>query len=440
MILVNHKSSCEVDVCNVTSLEPFLEVEDTEASFGPDIPFDGILGYLIKAKPFNACHPIEQPPKWNLTLQYFYSFQQIKNGTPPKLYSYIALIQRSDSKHSCTFITQVKHAEQAGYSAAIVFNYKDDDERIRMGPLKKKGINISSVFVGYHDGMKLLNFSNSKNFRVYLFSHSPFDYRWYLVPFLVVFSVSIVAGIIIWAIRYLYIKRQKQKYRLPPSILAKIPIIKYEKGGRFETCPVCLEDFEENEKVRVLPCHHLYHQKCIDPWLLETRRICPVCKKHVFSREERLKIRRDRRNNRMRRHEHGLSTDSSQYSSSTTFSDSLSQEGDSDDEIEQSVSNSDQSNARAIITSNSLNLCGGQLDEDDADNNISNLDFFPNYSGKRPLPLHMTTDMHVDADDERDVNDDFNRENNKYKIQNDDVDDDDEEEEGGGDNETMKLL
>jgi len=43
-------------------------------------------------------------------------------------------------------------------------------------------------------------------------------------------------------------------------------------------CPVCLEDFEEGQEVRVLPCHHNFHPDCIDPWLLNVSGSCPMCR------------------------------------------------------------------------------------------------------------------------------------------------------------------
>jgi hypothetical protein len=42
------------------------------------------------------------------------------------------------------------------------------------------------------------------------------------------------------------------------------------------SCSVCTDDFVESEKVRILPCGHIYHQHCIDPWLLERSGTCPM--------------------------------------------------------------------------------------------------------------------------------------------------------------------
>ena len=32
-------------------------------------------------------------------------------------------------------------------------------------------------------------------------------------------------------------------------------------------CSVCMEDFQLQDVVRSLPCHHLFHTDCINPWL-----------------------------------------------------------------------------------------------------------------------------------------------------------------------------
>jgi len=53
-----------------------------------------------------------------------------------------------------------------------------------------------------------------------------------------------------------------------------------------DACVICLESFQQNELLRVLPCNHLFHIGCIDHWLLGTYSEdecytmgCPTCKK-----------------------------------------------------------------------------------------------------------------------------------------------------------------
>ncbi|KAF2273481.1 uncharacterized protein EI97DRAFT_436127 [Westerdykella ornata] len=49
------------------------------------------------------------------------------------------------------------------------------------------------------------------------------------------------------------------------------------------SCPICLDDFESNEtQVRELPCRHIFHPDCIDPYLLNNSSLCPICKESVM--------------------------------------------------------------------------------------------------------------------------------------------------------------
>lgn len=43
-------------------------------------------------------------------------------------------------------------------------------------------------------------------------------------------------------------------------------------------CAICFDDYSQNESdVRKLPCNHLFHEKCIFPWL-KSNATCPVCR------------------------------------------------------------------------------------------------------------------------------------------------------------------
>jgi hypothetical protein len=45
-----------------------------------------------------------------------------------------------------------------------------------------------------------------------------------------------------------------------------------------DTCAICIEDFENGDQLRLLPCKHWYHVECIDPWLTTKSSSCPLCK------------------------------------------------------------------------------------------------------------------------------------------------------------------
>lgn len=62
--------------------------------------------------------------------------------------------------------------------------------------------------------------------------------------------------------------------------LRQIPVAIYGAGGSIAAteCPICLGEFVDGEKVRVLPkCNHGFHVRCIDTWLL-SHSSCPNCR------------------------------------------------------------------------------------------------------------------------------------------------------------------
>lgn len=46
-------------------------------------------------------------------------------------------------------------------------------------------------------------------------------------------------------------------------------------------CSICLENFEQDDRVRVLTCRHYYHDECIKEWF-ERSSTCPLCNQDVF--------------------------------------------------------------------------------------------------------------------------------------------------------------
>ncbi|KAF7961179.1 hypothetical protein EAE96_000845 [Botrytis aclada] len=72
------------------------------------------------------------------------------------------------------------------------------------------------------------------------------------------------------------------------SNLGESPLSISDIGGRAivfsqPTCPVCLDDFEsETTLIRELPCGHIFHPECIDPFLGNNSSLCPMCKKSVL--------------------------------------------------------------------------------------------------------------------------------------------------------------
>lgn len=51
------------------------------------------------------------------------------------------------------------------------------------------------------------------------------------------------------------------------------------------TCPVCTDDFENNDDITSLPCRHHFHRKCVVAWL-SRHCSCPVCRKEMRTDDE----------------------------------------------------------------------------------------------------------------------------------------------------------
>ncbi|XP_059286424.1 E3 ubiquitin-protein ligase ATL6-like [Lycium ferocissimum] len=74
---------------------------------------------------------------------------------------------------------------------------------------------------------------------------------------------------------------------LDSNIIKSFPIFRYSDvkalklGKSILECAVCLNEFEDEETLRLLPnCYHVFHLECIDAWLA-FRTTCPVCRANL---------------------------------------------------------------------------------------------------------------------------------------------------------------
>ncbi|XP_020581001.1 E3 ubiquitin-protein ligase ATL6-like [Phalaenopsis equestris] len=78
--------------------------------------------------------------------------------------------------------------------------------------------------------------------------------------------------------------RSRRQRGLDAAILETFPTLVYSEvkehkiGKGALECAICLNEFEEEDTIRLLPkCDHVFHQECIDAWLA-THVTCPVCR------------------------------------------------------------------------------------------------------------------------------------------------------------------
>ncbi|GAC72535.1 predicted E3 ubiquitin ligase [Moesziomyces antarcticus T-34] len=48
-----------------------------------------------------------------------------------------------------------------------------------------------------------------------------------------------------------------------------------------DECAICLCDFVDGDRVRVLPCGHIFHRQEVDDWLVRVKKLCPICKRDI---------------------------------------------------------------------------------------------------------------------------------------------------------------
>ncbi|KAA3680846.1 E3 ubiquitin-protein ligase RNF13 [Paragonimus westermani] len=266
--------------------------EDAVSQFGPELFH--LDGFLVIASPLRACTSVQSRPE-------IFSFSSNASATPQRLSAltipFIAIIERGD----CNFDLKVWNVQQAGFSGAIV--YDTVDEKIfPMGGrdctcnflsltsslafiLDVEKIEIPAVMVDRISGYRLKTYSLTESKRRYLGSMVSFynlPLKYVLLSLLVLVGASLLVLIGCFAAHLCNLWRRAHRGRLSQRHLRQLVTKRFVRDqDPFETCPICLEDYKERDKLRLLPCHHAFHTECIDPWLLRNRRRCPVCNQTV---------------------------------------------------------------------------------------------------------------------------------------------------------------
>lgn len=70
-------------------------------------------------------------------------------------------------------------------------------------------------------------------------------------------------------------------------LFTRIQSVKYnlQEHGHADSCPICCGEFEEKQSVKLLPkCEHIFHEDCIEKWILKAKHryiCCPVCRVNI---------------------------------------------------------------------------------------------------------------------------------------------------------------
>uniref|UniRef100_A0A8I3NML0 E3 ubiquitin-protein ligase ZNRF4 n=2 Tax=Canis lupus familiaris TaxID=9615 RepID=A0A8I3NML0_CANLF len=221
-----------------------VDFADLPALFGLPLAPDGVRGYLMEAKPANACHPIEGPRPGNGSL------------------GAIVLIRRYD----CTFDLKVLHAQRAGFEAAIVHNAASQDLRVIVRCDKAAHVLLLPDYPPCPD----------------LDCHPVLAISWVLGRALALLTSVLFVLRQLWNWLWAWWTRGPA---VKPQPCQRAQVRTFTR--RNDLCAICLDEYEEGDQLKILPCSHTYHCKCIDPWFSQAaRRSCPVCKQSVAGTED----------------------------------------------------------------------------------------------------------------------------------------------------------
>ncbi|XP_032885608.1 E3 ubiquitin-protein ligase RNF130 isoform X5 [Amblyraja radiata] len=211
-------------------------------------------------------------------------------AVPPNTQRWIALLRRGN----CSFKEKIMNAAANRPTAVVIYNNVSDEDLVNMA---HKGTgDIVAIIISQQRGREILSYME-RNLTVLMSitvgpSHSP------KYGSLVFVSISFIVLMIIslaWLIFYFIQKfrnanlrgrNQRQLGNVANKAIRKLATRTVKRDDKetdpeFDHCAVCIEGYKSNDVIRILPCKHVFHKQCVDPWLNE-HCTCPICKLNIL--------------------------------------------------------------------------------------------------------------------------------------------------------------
>jgi len=265
-------------------------IQGRVAAFGPRINENEIQGIVIPMEKINndgryGCRIIKEKEIKKVTNNK-YNINIPEEG-------FIALIERGGG---CTFSEKVRNMQSSGAKAVIVGNNYGDYHLITMySGGDTSDIQIPSVFILQYD-----MYTIRQDYPFEEISIIEADGDWpvtdifmmtTLLPIFFIFGIFIIYKFRIDSFEAeLQAESSASLGAATQEEVDALPIKTFDtkkmKENDPETCAVCIDDFKDGDKLRVLPCHHEYHVECIDLWLTTRKKFCPICKRNISGDED----------------------------------------------------------------------------------------------------------------------------------------------------------
>ncbi|XP_068596329.1 E3 ubiquitin-protein ligase RNF130 [Brachionichthys hirsutus] len=211
---------------------------------------------------------------------------------PPRTVHWVALLQRGN----CTFKEKILKAAAFNATAVLVYN-NSTDKTVKMGH-EGTGDTVAVMITEVYGKEILTHLERNLTVLVSVVVGQRGQSKNINRGSLVFVSISFIVLMIIssaWLIFYFIQKirytstRDRSQRRLGDAArkaIGKLTTRTVKKGDKetdpdFNHCAVCIEAYQLNDVVRILPCKHVFHRLCVDPWLNE-HCTCPMCKLNIL--------------------------------------------------------------------------------------------------------------------------------------------------------------
>lgn len=255
-----------LEVIPPSASQKIMQIDELRTYAIANLPPEGIMGRLVIAEPINACSPVRPVPNNDST--------------------WFLLVQR----HDCLIQAKMINAQKGGYSGAIIYDTDSSgfDLLSAPQPILFSDLHIYGILITRQDGDLLRHCTWDKHYVIDWYPQATISTVVFLIAgIIIIFAcVLMILGAIVvqQCTRWLRERRHNARHRLSRKHLRHMPIRKFKRNGEFQnfdSCTICLEDYQDGDRLRILPCAHGYHSKCIDTWLTQNRRVCPLCKRQV---------------------------------------------------------------------------------------------------------------------------------------------------------------
>jgi len=194
----------------------------------------------------------------------------------------------------CPFFTKAWNVDFWNGKGLVVGN-NDGDQLVHMH--KPMGltdeVNIPCIFLSesnYDLAVKALSQANSVIATISPREEHPIGSNWQPKGLTTVIIYMLLTFPLGWAMLVLLQTCSRtRKRRTVKRMVRVIPEVIFSsdkleaKGIKLtnDSCPICLADFKENTRIKLLPCDHGFHPECIEPWIRQHNDSCPMCRETV---------------------------------------------------------------------------------------------------------------------------------------------------------------